>query len=125
MDPEVSSSAEKKELSKCKTGICGLDEITAGGLPEGRHALICGDPGCGKTVMAMEFIARGAGCFDDPGVYMAFEENERELRKNSAGRIAAAVPTPVRKIPPPLKKIIGDLPDTEKVLVELDIIPGQ
>ena len=69
-------------LSKTKTGINGLDEITAGGLPKGRPTLICGGPGCGKTLMAMEFIVNGATLYNEPGVFMAFEEKADELTTN-------------------------------------------
>lgn len=69
-------------LQKTPTGIRGLDEITNGGLPKGRTALVCGNAGCGKTILAMEFIARGAMDFGEPGVFMAFEETPDELEKN-------------------------------------------
>jgi circadian clock protein KaiC len=72
------------ELPKCPTGIRGLDEITNGGLPQGRPTLICGAAGCGKTLLAMEFIVRGAREFNEPGVFMAFEETETELTENVA-----------------------------------------
>ncbi len=72
------------ELAKCPTGIRGLDEITHGGLPRGRPTLICGSAGCGKTLLAMEFIVRGAREFNEPGVFMAFEETEKELADNVA-----------------------------------------
>jgi len=71
-------------LSKTKTGIQGLDEITYGGLPSGRPTLICGNAGCGKTLLAMEFIVRGATEFNEPGVFMAFEETEKDLTENVA-----------------------------------------
>lgn len=71
-------------LRKCPTGIRGLDEITEGGLPRGRPTLICGGPGCGKTLMGMEFLVRGVQDFGEPGVFMAFEENPDELAKNVA-----------------------------------------
>ena len=69
-------------LLKCPTGIVGLDEITNGGLPKGRPALVCGGAGCGKTLLAMEFIVRGAMEFNEPGVFMSFEETSEELTKN-------------------------------------------
>jgi len=72
------------ELEKCPTGIQGLDEITEGGLPRGRPTLICGSAGCGKTLLAMEFITRGITQFNEPGVFMAFEENAEELAINVA-----------------------------------------
>src|SRR6202453_438571 len=71
-------------LPKCRTGIQGLDEITGGGLPLGRPTLVCGGAGCGKTLFAAEFLVRGAVLFDEPGVFMAFEETEVELTANVA-----------------------------------------
>ncbi len=73
-----------KGLAKCPTGIRGLDEITDGGLPRGRPTLICGSAGSGKTLLAMEFITRGITEFNEPGVFMAFEENADELAVNVA-----------------------------------------
>jgi circadian clock protein KaiC len=71
-------------LLKCPTGITGLDEITGGGLPMGRPTLVCGGTGCGKTLLAMEFLMRGTTQFGEPGVYMSFEEKSEELAKNFA-----------------------------------------
>ncbi|RCH54168.1 KaiC 1 [Mucilaginibacter hurinus] len=71
-------------LPKTPTGIKGLDEITEGGLPTGRPTLLCGDAGCGKTLMSVEFIMRGATEFNEPGVFMAFEEKAEELADNVA-----------------------------------------
>ncbi len=69
-------------LPKCPTGIKGLDEITGGGLPQGRPTLVCGGAGCGKTLLAAEFLVRGAMQFHEPGVFLAFEETEAELKAN-------------------------------------------
>ncbi len=69
-------------LLKVRTGIEGLDEITGGGLPAGRPTLVCGSAGCGKTMLAMEFLVRGATQFGEPGVFMMFEENAAELTAN-------------------------------------------
>ncbi len=71
-------------LPKTKTGISGLDEVTNGGLPTGRPTLVCGDAGCGKTLMSIEFIIRGAMEFNEPGVFIAFEEKANELAANVA-----------------------------------------
>lgn len=71
-------------LPKCPTGIQGLDEITSGGLPRGRPTLVCGGPGCGKTLFAVEFLVRGAVRFGEPGVFMSFEETDAELKANVA-----------------------------------------
>jgi len=69
-------------LAKAPTGIQGLDEITGGGLPRGRPTLVCGSAGCGKTLLAMEFLVRGATQFGEPGVFMSFEETAEELTQN-------------------------------------------
>jgi circadian clock protein KaiC len=71
-------------LEKNPTGIDGLDQITGGGLPKGRPTLVCGAAGCGKTLLAMEFLVHGAVRYNEPGVFMAFEETEAELAKNVA-----------------------------------------
>jgi circadian clock protein KaiC len=70
------------ELPKCPTGIPGLDEITVGGLPLGRTTLVCGGPGCGKTLLGMEFLVRGVTEFNEPGVCLSFEETAAELGSN-------------------------------------------
>ncbi|RCJ31276.1 KaiC 1 [Nostoc punctiforme NIES-2108] len=70
------------QLAKCQTGIKGLDEITEGGLPQGRPTLICGSAGCGKTLLSMEFLVRGATQYGEPGVFIAFEEGVEELTQN-------------------------------------------
>ncbi len=69
-------------LAKAPTGIAGLDEITAGGLPAGRPTLVAGSAGSGKTMLGMEFLVRGATQFGEPGVFMMFEENAAELTAN-------------------------------------------
>ncbi len=71
-----------ESLEKTPSGIAGLDEITGGGLPKGRPSLVCGSAGAGKTMLAMEFIVRGATQYGEPGVFVAFEETEEELAKN-------------------------------------------
>lgn len=71
-------------LEKAGTGIHGLDEITGGGLPQGRSTLVCGGAGCGKTLLGMEFLVHGALDFGEPGVFMAFEETVADLTQNVA-----------------------------------------
>ena len=78
----ASATAVSPQLQKCPTGIQGLDEITAGGLPRGRPTLVCGDAGSGKTILAMQFLTQGATQFDEPGVFIAFEENAQDLALN-------------------------------------------
>ena len=71
-------------IEKARTGIDGFDQITGGGLPAGRPTLVCGGPGCGKTIFAMEFLVAGATRFGEPGVFMSFEESSEELAQNVA-----------------------------------------
>jgi circadian clock protein KaiC len=71
-------------LQKERTGIPGFDEITQGGVPQGRPTLICGSAGAGKTLFAMEFLVRGATQFNQPGVFISFEESDEELATNVA-----------------------------------------
>jgi circadian clock protein KaiC len=75
-------NAVHRTLPKSPTGIQGLDEITGGGLPRGRPTLVCGSAGCGKTLLAMEFLVRGVTQHGEPGVFMAFEETAEELAQN-------------------------------------------
>lgn len=80
----ISTKSAVELLQKCPTGIKGLDEITDGGLPQGRPTLVCGGTGCGKTLMAMEFVVRGTIQYGEPGIYMSFEEKSEELVRNFA-----------------------------------------
>jgi circadian clock protein KaiC len=73
-----------RSLRKAPTGISGLDEVTGGGLPLGRPTLVCGPAGCGKTLLAMEFLVRGITEYGEPGVFVAFEESVDELVENVA-----------------------------------------
>src|SRR5690349_12272437 len=70
-------------LPKSPTGITGLDEITGGGLPKGRPTLVCGSAGCGKSMLGVEFLVRGAVEFNEPGVLMTFEETPDDIVKNA------------------------------------------
>ena len=78
------NSKPLKSLQKERTGIPGFDEITRGGVPAGRPTLVCGSAGAGKTLFAMEFLVRGAILYDEPGVFMSFEESDEELATNVA-----------------------------------------
>ena len=71
-------------ILKCATGIRGFDQVTDGGLPKGRPTLVCGSAGCGKTMLGIEFLVRGATQFGEPGVFMSFEETSEELADNVA-----------------------------------------
>src|SRR5215471_13582089 len=74
-------STTTEKLKKSATGILGFDEITGGGLPQGRPTLVCGGPGCGKTLFSLQFLINGA-TLGEPGVFVAFEETDDDLIKN-------------------------------------------
>ncbi len=84
MHRATDQAARADTLPKCPTGIAGFDAITEGGLPRGRPSLVCGRAGCGKTLFAMTFLVRGATAFDEPGVFMSFEETGEDLAQNVA-----------------------------------------
>ncbi len=67
---------------KTPTGVEGLDEITEGGFPKGRPTLICGGAGCGKTLLSMQFLIKGITQYNEPGVFMSFEEPSKDLTLN-------------------------------------------
>jgi circadian clock protein KaiC len=78
----IPAAQTARPLAKARTGVTGLDEVTLGGLPAGRPTLICGGPGCGKTLLATSFLVNGAVMFNEPGVFMSFEESSDDLIKN-------------------------------------------
>jgi circadian clock protein KaiC len=85
MAPKMNTrQTSSKTLSKACTGIQGLDEITLGGFPRGRPTLISGGAGAGKTLFGLEFLVRGATQYNEPGVFMSFEETIPDLTKNAA-----------------------------------------
>ena len=84
MSRTVNHKPQDARLKKTPSGISGFDEITGGGLPQGRPALVCGGAGCGKTLFATEFLVRGAQEYNEPGVFVAFEETAEELASNVA-----------------------------------------
>jgi circadian clock protein KaiC len=73
---------DKNVFPKTPTGIDGLNEITGGGIPKGRPTLICGSAGCGKSILAMQFLVKGITEYNEPGVYMSFEESGKDLIQN-------------------------------------------
>src|ERR1044071_4848760 len=77
------TTTKNRLLPKSPTGITGLDEITSGGLPQGRPTLVCGSAGCGKSMLGVEFLVRGVLQFNEPGVLMTFEEQPEDVIKNA------------------------------------------
>ncbi|OIO25441.1 hypothetical protein AUJ14_04210 [Candidatus Micrarchaeota archaeon CG1_02_55_22] len=71
----------KDDLARLKTGIPGLDDLITGGIPNGSVVLLSGGPGCGKTILATQFLYNGAVKFDEPGLYISFEEEPESIIK--------------------------------------------
>jgi len=84
MKPRTKSRLQSKSVKKSLTGIHGLDEITGGGLPTGRPTLVSGGAGSGKTLFGVGFLVRGATQYNEPGVFVSFEETLPDLSKNVA-----------------------------------------
>ena len=82
--PRKNTAFNHNQLQKCPTGIKGFDEITEGGLPKNRTTLFCGGAGSGKTLLGIDFLINGAINYNEPGVFMSFEETEDELYKDVA-----------------------------------------
>lgn len=80
--PGTVSQLPLPALEKAPTGLSGLDEVLSGGLPRGRPTLVCGAAGCGKTLLSMQFLVRGALDYGEPGVFIAFEERPEDLALN-------------------------------------------
>jgi circadian clock protein KaiC len=78
-DAENPGDRARSRLPKSPTGIVGFDEITGGGLPAGRPSLVCGPPGAGKSLFAMQFLVNGATLYGEPGVFLTFEENRADV----------------------------------------------
>ena len=70
-------------VERLPTGVNGLDDIAMGGLPAGRPTLVTGTTGSGKTLLAIEFLARGILSFGQPGVFVTIEETAEEIRRNA------------------------------------------
>lgn len=72
-------------LQKLETGIRGFDHVTHGGLPENRITLIAGTAGSAKTVFASQFLAEGVRQYEQPGIFVTFEESPADIRRNVLG----------------------------------------
>jgi circadian clock protein KaiC len=114
MSATSSSTFPLKELQKTPTGISGLDEVTGGGFPTGRSTLVCGPAGCGKTLLGMEFLVRGVLEFNEPGVFVAFEESVSDLTANfaSLGFDLAKAESDGKLMIEHVNVIVGDVEET-------------
>ncbi len=71
-----------RKVAKSATGIEGFDEMTGGGLPQGRTTLLVGGPGSGKTIFGLQFLAHGVHTCGEPGIFVAFEEAPERIKAN-------------------------------------------
>ncbi|CAH1654092.1 Circadian clock protein KaiC [Hyphomicrobiales bacterium] len=76
-------SVTKPVSTKARTGVVGLDDILVGGLERGHVFLLEGNPGTGKTTIALGFLLQGAEA-GEKGLYITLSETERELRAGAA-----------------------------------------
>ena len=76
------SEHSTRQISKLRTGIPGMDDITNGGLPKSRTTLVSGTAGSAKTVFAVQFLAAGIAQLNEPGVFVTFEESPEDIRNN-------------------------------------------
>ncbi|MEO8626802.1 MAG: circadian clock protein KaiC [Betaproteobacteria bacterium] len=84
----TSKSAPPRRIqapTKAPTGISGFDEITGGGLPRGRTTLLVGGPGSGKTIFGLQFLVHGVRDYQEPGIFVAFEEASQRIVANADG----------------------------------------
>lgn len=84
---EINSGRETNDLNggvqKIRTLIEGFDDISHGGLPLGRATLVSGTSGTGKTLFSIQFVYQGIVYFDEPGVFVTFEESPTDIIKNA------------------------------------------
>lgn len=71
-------------IKRVPMGSNGIDHILHGGFPAGRTTLVAGTAGSGKTVFALQYLVQGIRQFDDPAVFVTFEEPPANIRENCA-----------------------------------------
>jgi KaiC/GvpD/RAD55 family RecA-like ATPase len=106
-------------MKRVSTGIDGLDKMLGGGLPHERTFLVCGGPGSGKTILAMQFLYHGATECNEPGLYVSLDESKKHLteemegfgwdieKQEKNGKLLIVDASPIRKIPSEIK--LGNL----------------
>jgi len=77
------SDAAKPGIQKILTMTEGFDDISHGGLPVGRSTLVSGTSGTGKTLFAIQFLYNGIIYFNEPGIFVTFEESPTDIVKNA------------------------------------------
>ena len=81
----MTTTLKMQELPKLPLGISGFDQISNGGIPEGRSTLVAGTSGSGKTLFALQYLIEGVRQFDQRGVLVTFEETPTDIVANVRG----------------------------------------
>jgi circadian clock protein KaiC len=71
------------DTSRVKTGVTGFDELISGGFERESIVLMVGASGTGKTIFSMQYLYKGAAEFNEPGVFISFEEDKDQLLKQA------------------------------------------
>ena len=75
MNDKKIGKSNKMQVQKLPTGIEGFDDVCRGGLPVSRSTLVSGTSGTGKTVFSLQYLHHGICNFDEPGIFVTFEES--------------------------------------------------
>lgn len=73
---------QQNDQSRVPTGVEGMDELIEGGLKKGSVVLVEGGPGCGKSIFCTQFLINGITKYNENGVYINFEEYEKDFCEN-------------------------------------------
>ena len=84
MNDKKFGKSNKMQVQKLPTGIEGFDDVCRGGLPVSRSTLVSGTSGTGKTVFSLQYLHHGICNFDEPGIFVTFEESPRDIIRNAA-----------------------------------------
>ena len=71
-------------IEMVKTGIAGLDDLVGGGFPAGSCVLVSGKIGTGKSIFAMQYVAKGITDYGDLGVLVSLERNKKDLYRDAS-----------------------------------------
>ena len=79
----VRASPQKAEEDRVRSGVNGLDDLIGGGFERNSVILVCGDAGSGKTTLNLQFLYNGAEQYDEPGIFITFEESKKSMYKHA------------------------------------------
>jgi len=103
----MSAGVRENDLERIKTGIAGLDDILSGGLPQGHLYLVEGDPGTGKTTLALQFLLEGTRKGENV-IYVTLSESKRELQQVARSHGWPAEQLSIYEIVPPQEDLTAE-----------------